>query len=159
MEELKLPLKANKKELYKCLTEQIKSLVGNEKNIIANMANVSAAIRQSFDFLWVGFYLCENDSELVLGPFQGSIACMRIKFGQGVCGMAWKEQRTVIVDDVDKFPGHIACSSASKSEIVVPLFKHKKIFAVLDIDSDKLNAFDDIDKTALENMMKIIIKD
>jgi GAF domain-containing protein len=158
MEELKLPLTANKKELYKCLTEQVKSLVGNEKNIIANMANVSAAIRQTFDFLWVGFYLCENDNELVLGPFQGAIACTRIKFGHGVCGAAWKEQRSLIVADVDKFPGHIACNPNSKSEIVIPLLKNNKIFAVLDIDSDKLNAFDDIDRTALENMMKIIIK-
>ncbi|MDR2651214.1 MAG: GAF domain-containing protein [Prevotellaceae bacterium] len=159
MEEIKLPITADKAERYKCLTEQIKSLVGNEKNMIANMANVSAAIRQTFEFLWVGFYLCENDDELVLGPFQGTIACTRIKFGHGVCGTAWKLQRTVIVADVDKFAGHIACSSASKSEIVVPLFKGNKVIAVLDIDSDKLNTFDETDKLALEDIVKIIITD
>ncbi|MDR2064919.1 MAG: GAF domain-containing protein [Prevotellaceae bacterium] len=158
MDELKLPVNTDKKELYKYLTEQVKFLTGNEKNMIANMANVSAAIRQTFGFLWVGFYLCENDNELVLGPFQGAIACTRIKFGHGVCGAAWKEQRSVIVADVDKFPGHIACNSASKSEIVIPLLKNNKVFAVLDIDSDKLNTFDDIDRAALENMMTVIIK-
>ncbi|MDR2125820.1 MAG: GAF domain-containing protein [Prevotellaceae bacterium] len=159
MEELKLSATADKQERYKCLTEQIKSLTDNEKNMIANMANITAAIRQTFDFIWVGFYLCDNNNELVLGPFQGTIACTRIKFGCGVCGTAWKEQRSVIVADVDKFPGHIACSSDSKSEIVVPLFKNNRIFAVLDIDSDKLNTFDDIDKTALEEIVRIIIKD
>lgn len=159
MEELKLPVIADKTELYRCLTEQVKSIVGAEKNIIANMANVSAAIRQAFGFLWVGFYLCDNDEELVLGPFQGTVACCRIKFGRGVCGTAWKLQRSVIVDDVDKFPGHIACSSYSKSEIVVPVFRNSKVIAVLDIDSDRLNAFDSIDKTALENMVKIIVND
>ncbi|MDR0420446.1 MAG: GAF domain-containing protein [Prevotellaceae bacterium] len=159
MEELKLPATADKKELYEYLTKQIESIIGNEKNVIANMANVAAAIRQAFDFLWVGFYLCDNDDELVLGPFQGAIACIRIKFGRGVCGTAWKLQRSVIVDDVDKFPGHIACNAASKSEIVVPLFKNNKVFAVLDIDSDKLTAFDEIDKKALENIVKMIIKD
>ncbi|MDR1553641.1 MAG: GAF domain-containing protein [Prevotellaceae bacterium] len=159
MEEFRVNITADKTELYRCLAEQIKSLVGNEKNMIANMANLSAAIRQTFGFLWVGFYLCENDDELVLGPFQGTIACTRIKFGQGVCGTAWKLQRSVVVADVDKFPGHIACSSASKSEIVVPLFKNSKVFAVLDIDSDKLNTFDETDKTALENIVQIIIND
>jgi GAF domain-containing protein len=159
MEELKLATTADKTELYRYLTEQVKALVGTEKNIIANMANVSSAIRQTFGFLWVGFYLYDNDDELVLGPFQGTIACVRIKFGRGVCGTAWKLQRSVIVADVDKFPGHIACSSDSKSEIVVPVFKDGKVVAVLDIDSDKLNAFDDVDKTALEDMVKIIIND
>ncbi|MDR1199739.1 MAG: GAF domain-containing protein [Prevotellaceae bacterium] len=159
MEELKLSATADKTERYRCLTEQVKSLVGDEKNIIANMANVSAAIRQAFGFLWAGFYLCDNDDELVLGPFQGTVACTRIKFGRGVCGTAWKLQRSVIVDDVDRFPGHIACSSYSKSEIVVPVFKNGKVIAVLDIDSDRLNAFDTVDKTALENMVRIIVNE
>jgi GAF domain-containing protein len=159
MDELKLPLTSDKRELYKCLTEQIKSLVGNEKNVIANMANISAVIRQTFGFFWVGFYLCDNDDELVLGPFQGTIACTRIKFGRGVCGAAWKQQQTIIVPDVDKFTGHIACSSASKSEIVVPVFSGNKVFAVLDIDSDQLNAFDNTDKTGLEEIVKILLCD
>jgi GAF domain-containing protein len=159
MEELKITATADKIELYRCLTEQIKSLIGTEKNIFANMANISAAIRQTFGFLWVGFYLCDNDDELVIGPFQGTIACIRIKFGRGVCGTAWKLQRSVVVADVDKFPGHIACSSDSKSEIVVPVFKDGKVVAVLDIDSDKLNTFDDVDKTALENILKITLSD
>jgi GAF domain-containing protein len=157
MEELKIPITVYKTEFYKYLIEQIKSIAGNEKNIIANMANVTAAIRQTFGFHWVGFYLCDSDCELVLGPFQGPIACTRIKFGCGVCGAAWKLQKTVIVPDVDKFPGHIACSSASKSEIVVPVFQAGKVFAVLDIDSDQLNTFDELDKISLEEIVEIMI--
>jgi GAF domain-containing protein len=148
---------SDKTECYKHLSEQIKYLTGSETNVIANMANISAAIHQTFGFLWVGFYLCENENELVLAPFQGTIACTRIKFGRGVCGTAWKLQQTVIVPDVDKFAGHIACSSASKSEIVVPVFKDGKVFAVLDIDSDTLNTFDDTDRIYLEEIVKIMM--
>jgi len=157
MEELKLPKTTDKEEIYKCLTAQIKSLVENEKNMIANMANVAAALRQTFNFFWVGFYLCDNENELVLGPFQGPIACTRIKYGRGVCGTAWKERHSVIVPDVEKFEGHIACSSHSKSEIVVPVFKNNEIIAVLDIDSDKLNTFDTIDQKALEEIVELLI--
>ena len=157
MEELKIALTNNKRELYACLTEQIKLLVGSEKDIIANMANVVAAIKQTFGFFWVGFYLCDTKDELVLAPFQGPIACSRIKFGQGVCGTAWKLQQTVIVPDVTKFVGHIACSSESKSEIVVPVFHKGKIIAVLDIDSDSLNTFDETDKKNLEKIVEIMI--
>ena len=158
MEELKIAATANKQELYTCLTEQIELLVGNEKNIIANMANVAAAIKQTFGFLWVGFYIYDTENELVLAPFQGPIACTRIKLGQGVCGTAWKLQQTVIVADVEKFEGHIACSSESKSEIVVPIFHNGKIIAVLDIDSNTLNTFDETDKNNLQKIVEIMMK-
>jgi len=158
MEELKISATDNKQELYNCLTEQIKLLVGNEKNLIANMANVVAAIKQIFDFFWVGFYLRDTEEELVLAPFQGPIACTRIKFGRGVCGTAWKLQQTVIVPDVTAFAGHIACSSESKSEIVVPVFHNNKVIAVLDIDSDRLNTFDETDKTHLQKIVEIMME-
>jgi len=158
MEELKIIASHNKQERYDYLIEQIKSLIGNEKNLIANMANVVAAIRQTFGFFWVGFYVCDTENELVLAPFQGTIACTRIKFGRGVCGTAWKEQQTVIVPDVNEFAGHIACSSDSKSEIVVPVFHNGKIIAVLDIDSDTLNTFDEVDKNNLEKIVEIMMK-
>ena len=157
MEELKIATTGSKQELYDCLTEQIKLLIGNEKNMIANMANVVAAIKQTFDFFWVGFYLCDTENELVLAPFQGPVACTRIKFGRGVCGTAWKLQQTVIVADVTKFDGHIACNSKSKSEIVVPVFHNGKVIAVLDIDSDNLNTFDEIDKNCLQKIVEIMM--
>lgn len=157
MEELTIDATHNKQKRYDCLTEQIKLLVGNEKNLIANMANVVAAIRQTFGFFWVGFYLCDTEQELVLAPFQGTIACTRITFGRGVCGTAWKLRQTVIVPDVTKFPGHIACSSESKSEIVVPVFHNNNVIAVLDIDSNSLNTFDEIDKNCLQKIVEIMM--
>lgn len=145
----------SKEEQYKMLFPQMQSLIGNETDMIANMANMAAALKQTFDFFWVGFYIV-RDNQLVLGPFQGPIACTRIKPGRGVCGTAWSEARTLIVPDVDKFPGHIACNSASRSEIVVPLKKNDSVYAVLDIDSDTLNSFDEIDKQWLEKIGRIL---
>lgn len=139
----------SKKELYENLLTQLKSLVEEEADIIANMANVSACLKDTFNFWWVGFYRVIHE-ELVLGPFQGPLACTRIRKGKGVCGTAWQSAETVIVPDVDAFPGHIACSSLSRSEIVVPVVKNGEVIAVLDIDSEKLNTFDDIDKQYLE---------
>ena len=139
----------SKEERYEALIPQLKSLLSTETDQIANYANVSAALKEVFDFLWVGFYRVSN-KVLVLGPFQGPIACTRIAFGKGVCGFAWQEGKTVIVPDVDQFPGHIACSSRSKSEIVVPVVKEANIIAVLDVDSELLNNFDEIDAKYLE---------
>lgn len=142
----------SKKELYENLLPQIKSLVEGETDMIANMANVSACLKDTFNFWWVGFYRVIAN-ELVLGPFQGPLACTRIRKGKGVCGTAWQEARTVIVPDVDDFPGHIACSSLTKSEIVVPVFKNDEIVAVLDIDSEKLATFDETDRENLEQLV------
>lgn len=145
--------KRGKKEMYATLLPQIKALVEGESNRVANLANVAAALKQTFGFFWVGFYLVE-DGELVLGPFQGPIACTRIRYGRGVCGTAWKEGKTLVVPDVDKFPGHIACSSASRSEIVVPIYnKEKEVVGVLDIDSDRLAEFDETDREWLERIV------
>ena len=139
----------SKEERYEALIPQLKSLISTETDQIANYANVSAALKEVFDFLWVGFYRV-SDKVLILGPFQGPIACTRIAFGKGVCGFAWQEGKTVIIPDVDQFPGHIACSSRSKSEIVVPVVKEANIIAVLDVDSELLNNFDEIDAKYLE---------
>ena len=146
----------NKRELYETLLPQLQSLTAGETDVVANMANVAAALKQTFDFFWVGFYLVKGE-ELVLGPFQGPIACTRIRFGRGVCGTAWKEARTLIVPDVEQFPGHIACSSDSKSEIVVPILKQGKVVGVLDIDSDTLDSFDTIDTRYLEEICAYIV--
>lgn len=146
---------ASKEEKYKNLLPQIEALISGENDLIANLANTAAALKQSFKFLWVGFYLVK-ENELVLGPFQGPIACTRIAFGRGVCGTAWKEKKTIVVDDVDKFPGHIACSSDSKSEIVVPVFKNGEVILVLDIDSSKLSDFDNTDETYLDRICKLL---
>lgn len=146
----------SKKERYQTAVAQIRALVSGESNITANLANISAALKQSFDFFWVGFYLVDKTDELVLGPFQGPIACTRIKKGKGVCGTAWEEAKTIIVPDVDKFPGHIACASESKSEIVVPFFdKAGKCLGVLDVDQDHYDAFDETDKEYLEQLLSI----
>ena len=142
----------SKKELYENLLPQIKSLVEGESDEIANMANISACLKDTFNFWWVGFYRVIAD-ELVLGPFQGPLACTRIRKGKGVCGTVWQNAETVIVTDVDEFPGHIACSSLSKSEIVLPVFKNNEVVAVLDIDSEKLATFDAIDKEYLEKLV------
>ena len=142
----------NKEELYQSLLPQIRELIGKEKDWIANLANIAAALKQTFGFFWVGFYRVIGN-ELVLGPFQGPVACTRIPLGKGVCGTAWKERRTIIVPDVEQFPGHIACNSASKSEIVVPLFNKGEIVGVLDIDHDQLNTFDETDAKYLEMIL------
>ena len=146
----------NKRELYETLLPQLQSLTAGETDVVANMANVAAALKQTFDFFWVGFYLVKEE-ELVLGPFQGPIACTRIRFGRGVCGTAWKEARTLIVPDVEQFPGHIACSSDSKSEIVVPIIQQGEVVGVLDIDSDELDSFDTIDARYLEEICTYIV--
>ena len=145
-----------KEEQYKLLVSQIASLIDGEKDLIAVMSNVAAAIHQTMGFWWTGFYRVVGD-ELVLGPFQGPVACMHIPYGKGVCGTAWKRAETVIVPDVEQFPGHIACSSASRSEIVVPVFGNDdKVMAVLDIDSDQLATFDEMDRKYLEEICKLI---
>ncbi len=141
---------------YLELLPQVKALLEGEKDLIANMANVAAALKAAMGFFWVGFYLVK-ENELVLGPFQGPVACTRIAKGKGVCGTAWEKQKTLIVEDVDKFPGHIACSSLSKSEIVLPVYgKNKEIIAVLDVDSDALSAFDAIDAKYLEQLLQLL---
>jgi GAF domain-containing protein len=145
----------NKEEKYQQLLPQIQALVDGEQNLIANLANVAAALKQQFDFWWVGFYLIEGD-ELVLGPFQGPIACTRIRKGKGVCGTSWEKNETIIVPDVDAFPGHIACSSQSKSEIVVPFQLKNKLVGVLDVDSEQYNSFDEIDAKYLKAIIALI---
>ena len=145
----------SKEDQYVQLLPQIKSLVGGEMDMIANMANISAALKEQFGWLWVGFYLVKND-ELVLGPFQGPIACTRIQKGRGVCGTAWIEMKTLIVDNVADFPGHIACSSLSKSEIVIPICEGDKVLGVLDVDSEQLAHFDETDKKYLEKIIEFI---
>ncbi len=146
---------SSKEEQYKTLLPQLKALIEGETDTIANFANISAALKMTFDFFWVGFYIVKKD-ELVLGPFQGTIACTRIKYGKGVCGTAWKEKRTVIVEDVNQFPGHIACDAASQSEIVVPLFRNDEVIAVLDIDSEHLNHFDEVDALYLKQVVELL---
>ena len=152
---LLLETPASREEKYRYLLPQIQSLLSGENDWIANMANISAALKQTFDFLWAGFYRVEG-SELILGPFQGPVACTRIPLGKGVCGIAWKEKRTIVVPDVEEFPGHIACNSASKSEIVVPVFKGREVIAVLDIDSDRLNDFGNTDVLFLEKITGLL---
>ncbi|MDR3217973.1 MAG: GAF domain-containing protein [Dysgonamonadaceae bacterium] len=148
------PKQASREEQYKCLLPQIKALVASEPDLIANLANLAAVLKQAFGFFWVGFYLVKGH-ELVLGPFQGPVACTRIPFGKGVCGTAWKERRSIIVPDVELFPGHIACSSESKSEIVIPLFGNGEIIGVLDIDSELLNNFNATDAEYLSQILSL----
>ena len=155
-EELNI-IEGTKEEKYEALLKQIESVVADESDLVANMANVASMIHETFHFWWTGFYRVISDKELVLGPFQGPLACTRIRKGRGVCGTAWAEAKTQVVPDVDLFPGHIACSSASRSEIVVPLFDEKdEVFAVLDIDSAELNTFDETDKMYLEKISYIM---
>ena len=149
-------VQGTKKEQYESLTKQIEALLSGETDIVANMANMAAALKEQFNFWWVGFYLVRNE-ELVLGPFQGPVACTRIAYGKGVCGSAWKSQETLIVPDVDAFPGHIACSAISKSEIVVPLFHNGTCVGVLDIDSEQLHHFDTTDKIFLEKISQLLL--
>jgi L-methionine (R)-S-oxide reductase len=146
---------ATREQRYAELLPQLRSMVEGERDLTANLANIAAALRQTFGFFWVGFYLVK-DGQLVLGPFQGPIACTRIDFGRGVCGAAWKEQKTILVPDVEAFPGHIACSSLSRSEVVVPGFKNGQVALVLDVDSDQLNDFDSTDQHYLENVMRVV---
>ncbi len=141
----------DKATIYRTLLPQIKALVEGEEDPVANMANVAAALREALGFFWVGFYLVRGN-ELVLGPFQGTIACTRIQKGKGVCGHAWSTGESIVVPDVDAFPGHIACSSLSRSEIVVPLIKNGEVSGVLDVDSDRLNDFDAVDEAALNEL-------
>lgn len=155
-EELNI-IQGSKEERYIALLPQITALVAGEPDWIANMANVAAALQQTFHFFWVGFYRVDKE-QLVLAPFQGPVACTRIRYGKGVCGTAWKEKQTLIVPDVDQFPGHIACNSASRSEIVVPLLKDNEVFAVLDIDSDRLDSFDETDKYYLEKIVALLVE-
>ena len=158
-EELNI-IEGTKEEKYEALLKQIESVVADESDHIANMANVASMIHETFHFWWTGFYRVISDKELLLGPFQGPLACTRIRKGRGVCGTAWAEAKTQVVPDVDLFPGHIACSSASRSEIVVPLFDEKdEVFAVLDIDSAELNTFDETDKLYLEKISNIMKKE
>lgn len=156
-EELIISSSTDKKEKYKTLISQLESLVAGEPDVIANLSNIAAAVKQTMNFFWVGFYFVKGD-QLVLGPFQGPIACTRIDYGKGVCGSSWKEKKTIVVPNVDEFPGHIACSSASKSEIVLPAFNRGEVKLVLDVDSDKLNDFDQTDQQELEKVMRIIEK-
>ena len=148
---------ASREEKYRHLLPQLQSLLLGENDWIAKMANISAALKQTFDFFWVGFYRVK-DGELVLGPFQGSVACTRIPYGKGVCGTAWKGQRSIVVPDVEDFPGHIACNSASKSEIVVPVFDGQEVVAVLDIDSDVLDDFGEVDVLFLEEITGLLFQ-
>lgn len=145
----------DKRSKYEELFSQLASLIGSETDTIANMANLCAALKDTFNFFWIGFYIVKGD-QLVLGPFQGPIACTRISFGKGVCGTAWKNGETLVVPDVNAFPGHIACSSLSKSEIVVPVFFEGKVVAVLDVDSDQQAFFDEIDAQYLEKIVGLL---
>ena len=154
-EELTIIRSANKAEQYQSLLQQVEALIGGETDLVANMANVAAALKDQFKWLWVGFYLVKQ-GELVLGPFQGPVACTRIAKGKGVCGAAWQLAETLIVPDVDAFPGHIACSSLSHSEIVIPIFKDDHVIGVFDVDSEKLDKFDAIDARYLVQMLKLI---
>lgn len=153
-EELSLQ-QGNKAEQYQSLIPQIQAIVADESDVIANLANICAALKQQFNWFWIGFYLVK-DNELVLGPFQGPIACTRIGKVRGVCGTAWQQQKVMIVPDVEQFPGHIACSSDSKSEIVLPVMKQNKCVAVLDIDSDALDSFDEVDAEYLKQVVAIV---
>jgi L-methionine (R)-S-oxide reductase len=147
--------KGTKHEQYESLVPQIKALIEGEPDLVANLANVVAALKEQFGWFWVGFYLVKGD-ELVLAPFQGPIACTRIRYGKGVCGSSWEQKQTLIVPDVEQFPGHIACSSLSRSEIVVPVIRDGKVIGVLDVDSDALDEFDTTDKQYLEEIVGAI---
>lgn len=151
----------SKQEKYISITKQIEALITGEPDLTANLANIAAALKEQFGWFWVGFYMVKENAntgntELVLGPFQGPVACTRIAKGRGVCGTSWAKAETIVVPDVEKFPGHIACSSASKSEIVVPIFNGKSVVGVLDVDSDRLDQFDAVDQQYLEAIVGLI---
>jgi GAF domain-containing protein len=149
-------VQGTKAEKYQSVIPQIKALVEGEPDVVANLANIVAALMEQFGWLWIGFYLVK-ENQLVLAPFQGPVACTRIRKGRGVCGASWEKAETIIVPDVEKFPGHIACSSKSRSEIVVPVIRDNKVMGVLDVDSDQLAAFDELDKQFLEEIVDLII--
>jgi len=154
-------ISGTKAEQYESLLPQIKGLLEGEPDVIANLANTVGALKEQFQWLWIGFYLVKSattskEEELVLGPFQGPVACTRIRKGKGVCGASWEKAQTVVVPDVEKFPGHIACSSLSRSEIVVPVIRNQKVVAVLDVDSEEMNQFDETDKIYLEKIVELI---
>jgi L-methionine (R)-S-oxide reductase len=151
MSEQLIILGQTKKAKYEALLPQIFALTESESSWIANLANTSAALKETFGFFWAGFYLVEGE-QLVLGPFQGPVACTRIAFGKGVCGAAWERNEAILVSDVEQFPGHIACSSLSKSEVVIPLIRNNEVIGVLDVDSDQLNDFDEVDVTFLTEL-------
>ena len=155
-EDLFILANASKKERYESLIPQIEGLLFGEENLVANLANIAAALKEGMEFFWVGFYLVDSEDELVLGPFQGPVACTRIKKGKGVCGSAWDTNKTLIVPDVNDFPGHIACASASKSEIVIPVTKDGDVIGVLDVDSDVLNDFDETDQLYLQKILDLL---
>ena len=148
--------RGTKSENYESLIPQIQALIEGEDDLIANLGNIAAALKEQFNWFWVGFYLVKDENTLVLGPFQGPVACTRIALGRGVCGASWKEKRTLIVPNVEEFPGHIACSSLSKSEIVVPVFKDDHVVAVLDVDSAELATYDETDQKYLEKIVGLI---
>lgn len=154
-EDLKIIAAGSKEAQYQSLLPQIEALITGESDLIANLGNISAALKEQFNWFWVGFYLVKAD-ELVLGPFQGPVACTRIKKGRGVCGQSWEKAETLIVPDVDAFPGHIACSSASRSEIVLPLMKAGVVIGVLDVDSEHLDQFDEVDALYLKKLIDLI---
>src|ERR1700744_4332718 len=154
-EDLTIIQTTDKAEQYRSLLPQIEALVTGEPDLTANLANICAALKEQFNWFWVGFYLVKNN-ELVLGPFQGPVACTRIAKGRGVCGAAWAQAGTLIVPDVDAFPGHIACSSASRSEIVIPIFKDNEVVGVLDVDSEALDQFNETDARYLEQIIKLL---
>lgn len=149
-------IQGSKAEQYQTLFPQVKALLQGEPDLVANLANMVAALKEQFGWFWVGFYLVKNN-ELVLGPFQGPVACTRIQKGRGVCGSSWQQQATLVVPDVEKFPGHIACSSLSKSEIVIPVIRRGEVVAVLDVDSAEYDQFDETDKKYLEELVSLII--
>jgi GAF domain-containing protein len=157
-ENIFIPQNADKEEKYQSLLPQLEALTQGETDTIANLANIASALYFGMNFFWVGFYRVANEGELVLGPFHGPVACTRISYGKGVCGTAWEKNQTIVVPDVDKFPGHIACSSDSKSEIVICITKNNKVQWILDIDSDRLNDFDETDKKYLEKLSSEIIE-
>ena len=154
-EDLKLDYNLRRAEMYQAIIPQIKGLISGESDHIANISNIIAVLKEAFQFFWVGVYFVKGDT-LVLGPFQGPVACTRIKKGQGVCGSSWDRKETIVVENVDEFPGHIACSSQSKSEIVLPAFKNSEVALVLDIDSNQLADFDHVDKMYLTEIVKLI---
>ena len=154
-EDLNITTSTDKTEQYQSLIPQIEALLYGEPDLVANLANICAALKEQFKWFWVGFYLVKND-ELVLGPFQGSVACTRIALGKGVCGTAWQQAKTLIVPDVDAFPGHIACSSLSRSEIVIPVFADNRVAAVLDVDSEALDQFDETDAQYLQQIVNLV---
>lgn len=155
MAEQSFSFSGNKEQIYTAFHKQYKELIRGEENLIAVLGNTSAALKEAFGFFWVGFYLVENEN-LVLGPFQGSVACTKIAKGKGVCGTSWEQKEIQIVPDVELFPGHIACSSLSKSEIVIPIYKMDKVVAVLDVDSEHLNTFDEVDAHYLNSICQCL---